>query len=1191
MSSSIKGGGRATLSPDAEEMIVSLLYDTRQHDNPLLQKTRKCCDGDDEDDNSNNNVDSSSIINKINLKDNDTNGKKNQYGTVSRYCDLSNHDKKKERKKFLKRLVKCHNHNVLAMKLNGSKASKDEKNSDEKQVNGNEEMLISKRGSQNQKPKSEKVRLDIVEAIFKDGSSSRSSNKSKKASSSKSSKSKEKGEPKWKEGKTRKTIVISRSTKIKDFLTQCKAKLNMKKPTRVFYVDKETKLEMDLTVDLSGLDDGAIVFATSHEVKGITQPSKIADNIDQTEHDEDMEFVDTLASVKKAYDMQQRMWSRKVERNISYGNRSMFANHLESLEDLPEERSKLPAAQYRSDILTSLDTSRVVVICGATGCGKSTQVPQYILEGMKAIGCKEQANILCTQPRRVAATSLAMRVSNERSCPPPGRDGSEIGYNVRLSKAVSDSTKITYCTVGVLLRMLVNSTKNCGDMIEDDKSHVPLSEISHIIIDEVHERDLNTDFALTLLRPLLVQNKHISIVLMSATASSELFVNYFRSSKLGIDPKVFQIPGRTFPVETKWLLECERLISRGLEGWNNDFLNEDLQIDASAKNGVKLSPRVSSKIDYGFITQLIKKIIQEQWTKSKNNDQTKTNGAILVFLPGKGEIQSLKQTLLKDSILANNEKCSIRQLHSSLPAQEQWLAFQPVKSGKVKIVLATNVAETSITIPDISFVIDTGRVKESRYNSSTRIRELVTVWTSQASSKQRAGRAGRTGPGVCYKLYSEEFAQRMMLLQTPPEIVRAPLEELVLQVLLLKEHQHNKGASPVKFLSSAPEPPNTSRLHEAFDHLLQIGAITSISDEDESLFRLTPLGYHLSHLPMDAKVGKILVVGCVLNCVEPALTIAAALSCTKTCWLPYVPGVENSTKEARELQEQIIRNGFGGENWSHGTVKGDLIGVIAAYNEWHLSGKSESERKKFANQNALDNNSLLEMKGLRQQFKDTLLSSGLWVQKNVKNPKDLENSWINSDKNGMNNNNMDALLTSCCLVAGLYPNIATLMRPSRERKIYTGCLITKDGDSCFASSSSFQGKRMKKETGKDAYAVYHGKHRTVGATDPTSYTKAVQRIFLSEINFVSRFAILLFGGEIEVFKNFILVDHWLKFKIVDENDQTGEKSATQTNAILIQELRNELDNVMLKRIVNSSEDSDTECERVIEVVRKLLSEE
>eukprot|EP00957_Ditylum_brightwellii_P059782 4538419-Ditylum_brightwellii.AAC.1 len=198
---------------------------------------------------------------------------------------------------------------------------------------------------------------------------------------------------------------------------------------------------------------------------------------------------------------------------------------LQKLEPLPRSRAELPAASYREEILKALDTSRVVVICGATGCGKtrhivlkqrffvyvfrrnqSTQVPQYLLEYMNARNLQSYANILVTQPRRVAATSLADRVAVERSSPSPGKPGSIVGYNVRLSRAVADNAKIVYCTVGILLRMLVNPSENYSPTT-DEAGNIgfsnPLSSLSHVVIDEVHERDLNTDFALTLLRPVL----------------------------------------------------------------------------------------------------------------------------------------------------------------------------------------------------------------------------------------------------------------------------------------------------------------------------------------------------------------------------------------------------------------------------------------------------------------------------------------------------------------------------------------------------------------------------------------------------------------------------------------------------------------------------------------------------------------
>ena len=350
--SSIRGGGRAIMSSEAEEMIISLLYDTRQSKNPLLPKKigpDDDCDGaDDEND-----------------QTNDKKKEKKDKKDKGCFAELSDHDKKKERKKFLKKLVKCHDRQTLRMRLNGSKNKKIIEEGDEKPAATAGFNRNIRNESVNLKPKSDKVRIDIVEAIFKDSSSSSGSgSKKSKKSSSSSSKSKA---SKWKEGSTRKTIVLSRSTSVKDFMTQCKSKLKMKKPTRVFYVDRESKLEIDLTNDLSGLDDGAIVFATSFLEKKASKSSDTTKEPKESELDEDIvPLVDPLESVKKAYNIQKRKRG-KTSRMPIYEKLLPFTDALDNLETLSEARSKLPAANYRSDILASLDTSRVVVICGATG--------------------------------------------------------------------------------------------------------------------------------------------------------------------------------------------------------------------------------------------------------------------------------------------------------------------------------------------------------------------------------------------------------------------------------------------------------------------------------------------------------------------------------------------------------------------------------------------------------------------------------------------------------------------------------------------------------------------------------------------------------------------------------------------------------------------------------------------------------
>lgn len=481
--------------------------------------------------------------------------------------------------------------------------------------------------------------------------------------------------------------------------------------------------------------------------------------------------------------------------------------------------------------------------------------------------------------------------------------------------------------------------------------------------------------------------------------------------------------------------------------------------------------------------------------------------------------------------------------------------------------------------PDVSHVVDTGRVKESRYNSSSRIKELVTVWTSRASAKQRAGRAGRTSAGMCWRLFSENFSNTYLPSQTPPEILRTPLDELVLQVCLLFEQRRDElakvssktdlpiGTSPIKMLRQTPEPPPIGSLEEATEHLLEVDALHLVDTEPISLYRLTPLGYHLSRLPMDTKVGKVLIVGCILGCLDGALTVAAALSCTKSCfqhrWGAAVDAAYESAVEKRLL---LIKSGFGGEGWKGGTVKGDLMATLATYNKWSRC-KSRKERSDFCRKHALEQVVLWDMHDLRNQFLDCLKDAG----------------FVSRSNDACNRAQDDALLTSCCLVAGLYPNVCTLQRPGKGRP-KGGRLITKEGEVCRPNSSSFQRDRLSKaaSTGKDAYAVYHEKQRSLGTGGK------IGEVFLSEVNFISRFALILFGGELDIVGNSIVLDGWLRFKI-------GDKGLT--GAVLLLTLREELDKIMLNRITNQGggageDQNNDEVElKVVDFVRKLLATE
>ena len=547
----------------------------------------------------------------------------------------------------------------------------------------------------------------------------------------------------------------------------------------------------------------------------------------------------------------------------------------------------------------------------------------------------------------------------------------------------------------------------------------------------------------------------------------------------------------------------------GGDGGGNNKENDDI-------GGPTLSPRSTDKIDDRFIRSLIAKIVLQQQSEGQlhvqhdNNPQhrnmTRNTGAILVFLPGRGEIESLASCLYGDeTIVGDRNLCTVLKLHSAVPKSEQDRVFKPAVQGTVKIVLATNIAETSVTIPDVSHVIDTCRVKESRYNASTRIKELVTVWTSRASLKQRSGRAGRTSAGVCWRLCTEDFCEQNMLDQTTPEMLRTPLDELILQICLLYEQRRDEfyrkkkeavggsgkngggagssfatGAKPIKFLSMTPAPPPKNSLLQACRHLLEVDALTVVdtgsgsggdndTDEEELTwsYRLTPLGYHLSRLPMDAKVGKVLIVGCILGCLDGALTVAAALSCTKSCFLAGFGRQVNPA--AIQARDSLIENGFGGKDWMGGTVKGDLIAVIAAYRAWKKQ-KSDGQKWKFCNAHALDNNTLKDMNQLFNQFTDLIIDAGFVTRPARTTDGGRHNTGSLLEMEDCNHASEDALLTSCCLVAGLYPNICSLTRP-RKGGPKGGRLLSSDGDECRPQSNSFQRERVKQaaETGEKSF--------------------------------------------------------------------------------------------------------------------------
>lgn len=471
-----------------------------------------------------------------------------------------------------------------------------------------------------------------------------------------------------------------------------------------------------------------------------------------------------------------------------------------------EELTPLPIDEYRDQITSTIEQNRVTVIVGAAGCGKSTRTPAAILSH-----CGAKTTAIVSEPRRVAAMGLAERVASEL-----GEEvGESIGYQVRLHSKPPKPPggSVLYCTSGVLLRRL--------------QTNPGLDGCTHVIIDEAHERDVNTDVTLLLLKRALDLNRELKVIVMSATLDTGVFTNYF-------DPcTVIEVPGRTFRVEVSYLEDIQKKFG--------------LNLSYTAENCNKIDGRPIVKCQE--IAEVIKAI-----------DKSEKEGAILVFLPGWSDIKLTKQLL--DEHYGQSTMHMILPVHSRLSTSDQAKMFSTPSRGIRKIVLATNVAETSITIPDVVYVIDSGAHKENRIKDGTGTASLETVWVSQASAKQRTGRAGRVQPGHCYRLYTRE-KEAEFVPHTMPEILRIPLVQTVLDC---KSYAPNERIA--SFLSQLPEPPSQKSINFAVNDLIELGALTPQE-------QLTRLGTLLSSLTLHPRLGRSLLHSAVVGNVVAVTNMAA----------------------------------------------------------------------------------------------------------------------------------------------------------------------------------------------------------------------------------------------------------------------------------------------------------------------------
>ncbi|KAL0028223.1 hypothetical protein WJX79_002624 [Trebouxia sp. C0005] len=721
------------------------------------------------------------------------------------------------------------------------------------------------------------------------------------------------------------------------------------------------------------------------------------------------------------------------------------------MQQLSATRASLPIASYRQQILDAVSGNQVVLISGETGCGKTTQVPQYLLDRAWEQG--QACRLLCTQPRRISAVSVADRVATERGEAP----GDTVGYTIRLESKGGPHSSLMFCTNGVLLRMLTS-----GDGLEG---------VTHIVVDEIHERDKFADFLLIMLRDLLPSKPHLHLVLMSATLNVALFTDYFHGCPL------IQVPGYTYPVQDFYLEDVLKFIGykasdnytqdshdiklsngeatapltgqqkgvieqaimdaflKGDEGsWerllevtgaqegagNAACLNvahqatgatalmaaagkgrlhelsmllaagakpelqskggtarewalrfghteaaEMLQLheeaaeaaDAAAGGAVALSHYQANsdadEVDLFLIVTLIKYICGEP-PYNREEEGGLILGAVLVFLPGWDEIIRLKEQL-EGLACFRSQRYQLLPLHSMVPTQDQRKVFIRPPPGVRKLILATNIAETAVTIDDIVCVINSGRLKEKSYDPYTGVSTLQAAWVSRASEKQRRGRAGRCQPGVAFHCYSRTRSQALAELQLP-ELKRSPLDELCLQVKLLEGAA--SGPSVASFLGRAVEPPVDAAVRNALRLLEDIGAIQEGSEA------LTKLGRHLAALPLPPRVGKMLLFGVMFGCLDPVLTVACCMAYRD----PWVLPVEAGARQAAIRAKQGLAQGAGGAS--------DHLALVKAFNGWSAARRAGQERG-YCSSNFLSSSTMMMVNGMRTQLLGELQVRGL----------------------------------------------------------------------------------------------------------------------------------------------------------------------------------------------------------------------
>ncbi|KAF8640497.1 hypothetical protein AX17_000159 [Amanita inopinata Kibby_2008] len=624
------------------------------------------------------------------------------------------------------------------------------------------------------------------------------------------------------------------------------------------------------------------------------------------------------------------------------------------LELMRAARTTLPVFSRSKEIVSHIGRNDVIICVATTGSGKTTQIPQMILDDYVDRAEGAACNVICTQPRRLAAISVAHRVAKERGEPL----GKSVGYQVRFEATLPEQHgSITFCTTGVLLRRLQSALSH--------PEGTGLDEVTHVVVDEVHERDVDTDLLLMVLKRLMTERKArgkpLKVVLMSATINPTLFQKYF-ADDAGQPAQVIDVPGRSFPVEKKYLEDFIADIVRGPMRWIlhqesvTNYLTREMDPIFFAEHDIQVPLlRGATAIDnravddlelpYPLIAATVAHALQHS-----------VDGHVLVFLPGWDEIMATQRALtapLRPLGLNFNDtsQFSIHLLHSTIPLAEQQLIFEPPQRGVRRIILATNIAETSVTIPDVVYVIDTAKVKEQRYDPDRHMSSLVSAWVGSSNLDQRAGRAGRHRPGTYFGLLGHSRVSALQPYQTV-EMKRIDLSNIVMHVKAL----NFSGMTIEEVLAGTIEPPDRDRVAAAITNLHIVGAL----DSDNNL---TSLGHVLLQLPVDAQMGRLVLYGSLFRCLDQALTLAAILTNRE----PFVSPVLLK-KQANEKKN----------SWTPEEFRSDVLAALQAYQHWcALRSKGDYSANRFCTDNFLAKPTLLLIEKIKRQLLQSLYHAGV----------------------------------------------------------------------------------------------------------------------------------------------------------------------------------------------------------------------